>query len=148
MIIVNKSLDYSSKECYIRLFTGNPIITKEGRVVMGRGAAREVRDIYKDIDKELAKLIKKKPKKSLHFVKTRNGWIGWFKVKNHWSEDADLRLIKKSTKALIKIALKELNSGNTVHLNFPGVGNGKLTLEEVLPTICKLPDNVYVYWEG
>ena len=33
-----------------------------------------------------------------------------------------------------------------IHMNFPGIGNGKLIPEDVMPIIKDLPDNVKVYY--
>ena len=74
---------------------------------------------------------------------------GCFMVKDHWMEKAKLSLIKDSCLDLCDI----LDSVAVVHdspirvdLNFPGIGNGGLPREDVLPIIEQLPDNVHV-WE-
>ena len=51
MKLVNQLLDYTTEldtgSNNVRLFTGNPVITKAGRVVMGRGTARVLRTLQR-----------------------------------------------------------------------------------------------------
>ena len=50
------------------LFTGNPVIKKNGAIVMGRGAAREIRDHYPGIDLSFGTILTKKPNANLAWV--------------------------------------------------------------------------------
>ena len=128
----------------IYIFTGNSIIKHNGAIVMGRGAAKQVRDTYPGIDKKLGKHINALPDSYYLEVSIKaKQYIGWFKVKNHWQQPADLDLIALSTLALINHA--KAYPIHTYHINFPGVGNGKLSDTQVMPIIEKLPDNVIVY---
>lgn len=142
MRLVEGLLDYRApvEESQVRIFTGNPVVTRSGRVVMGRGAARQVRDHYRDIDLQLGVLV---PNNNLVFVQHSGQYIGWFKVKDHWQEPAKLSLIQESTLALAQVAhdLPE----RTFHLNAPGIGNGRLGWDDVHPILSTLPDNVVVY---
>ncbi len=95
MHTVNSLLDYSEDWTLpeVRLFTGNPIKRQDGGIVMGRGAARQVRDTYPGIDK----LIKTdKPVTWIEIPDRSRQWLGWFKVKHHWKDEACLDLIKES----------------------------------------------------
>lgn len=148
MKLVNELLDYTTEldigSNNVRLFTGNPVITKAGRVVMGRGTARVVRDFYTDIDKFFADMIRDFPDDHVHILETPNGqWIGWFKVKHHWRDNADLTLVANSVKELTAHANN--NPDIRFHLNYPAIGNGKLDVSQVEPLLQNLPDNVYVY---
>lgn len=132
------------------LFTGNPIVNRSGGIVMGRGAAREVRDHYPGIDRVFGELITKQPTAHLLWAEIKsksvvpsNQYIGWFKVKHHWSHDADRSLIQASTDALRELALRKKKF--RFHMNFPGIGNGRLTYGSVLPILQELPDNVRIY---
>lgn len=129
------------------LLTTNPIVRKDGAVVMGRGIAKEAATRFPSLPYDFGKRISKlEPGGYGHTVGEigyYDGWcIGFFMVKDHWKEPAKLDIIQRSTDKLRRIA-----SGYTfVNLNFPGIGNGKLRREDVLPIIERLPDNVHV-WE-
>lgn len=132
------------------LFTGNPVVNRHGAIVMGRGAAREVRDAYPGVDKVFGDLIMKKPDAHLLWAALRPNYpvpceqyIGWFKVKHHWSHDADRSLIQESTDQLAELARRKKKL--RFHMNFPGIGNGNLSYGTVLPILQELPDNVRIY---
>jgi len=68
-----------------------------------------------------------------------------FQVKYKYYEAANLKLIK--------LAVAKLHNRATcgwsklqISLNFPGIGNGRLDRDRVLPLLQRLPDNVTV-WE-
>lgn len=128
----------------IFLFTGNPIINKSGGIVMGRGAAKEVRDAYPGVDRVFGRMIQKDPTKHLLWAEVRSkSVVGWFKVKNHWMEEAKPELIQASTEVLADLATR--HKKYQFHINFPGIGNGQLSVGVVLPILEQLPDNVRVY---
>lgn len=152
MQIKKQLLDYSAEWAVpdIYIFTGNPIIKANGAIVMGRGAAKQVRDSYPGIDQAFGRAVKDNPENSLLFVsvRPRSGKaeakiLGWFKVKNHWQQEARLDLIQESVYALTTQAVA--NPDVTFHMNYPGIGNGKLTEEEVNPLLTQLPNNVIIY---
>ena len=146
MILVNDKLDYGAHpRGEALIFTGNSYVTREGKLVMGRGAAREVRDKYPGIDLRFGEqiihqsfygLLLDAPASS---VRTP---IYAFQVKYDWSMAASLHLIQKSG-----WMLKELlnnSTGWTFHMNMPGVGNGGLKYREVIQTIesCRITDPI------
>lgn len=147
MKIVNGRLDYqrpwSLPDVY--LFTGNTIVKNNGALVMGAGAAKQIRDAYPGIDGSFGKLIKRLPEAHILWVAFENPQqhLGWFKVKYHWADDADLDLIAESARRLAEIARS--NPFRTYHLNYPGVGNGRLREAQVEPLLQVLPDNVIIY---
>lgn len=142
------------------LLTTNPIIRKDGAIVMGRGIAKEAAIRFPDLPFTMA-IRYKQNKHEQQYVDPLNTYnvgfvnryegqlIGWFMVKDHWKEAAKLEIIEQSVRELIRIANWQ-NTGNRllsrIDLNFPGIGNGKLKREDVLPIIQQLPDNVHV-WE-
>lgn len=140
------------------LITTNPIINKQGLAVMGRGIALEASKRFPYIRKDFAKRmqqLKNHGPLTVNIIKPYYGqMIGFFMVKDHWAEDAKLSLIEKSVEELCdKLTPRGQRFCSTkylhdvrVDLNFPGIGNGKLKREDVLPLIEKLPDNVHV-WE-
>jgi hypothetical protein len=69
--------------------------------------------------------------------------IGLFQTKRYPRDRSDLNLIKYATLLLSRLAPQY----DQIHLAFPGIGLGRLTVEQVLPIIEELPDNVTV-WTG
>jgi hypothetical protein len=146
MKLIRGLLDYSTPWTLpdIYIFTGNGIIKNNGAIVMGRGAAKQVRDSYPGIDRKLGQAIFGLPNAYyLEIPIASKQHIGWFKVKNHWQQPADLNLIALSTLALINHT--KFYPIHTYHMNFPGVGNGRLSDKQVMPIIESLPDNVIIY---
>jgi hypothetical protein len=146
MKLIDGLLDYSTKWTLpnVYLFTGNAVIKNNGAIVMGRGAAKQVRDSYKDIDKAFGAIIERDPTVSLAWVSLPNDQhLGWFKVKDHWRENAKVEHIKGSAETLSRIATRRPNI--VFHMNYPGIGNGRLDKELVEPIIQNLPDNVRIY---
>jgi len=154
MKVINKLLDYSTPWKFpdIYLFTGNPILKNNGAIVMGRGAAKQIRDTYPGIDKSFGLLIcKSKHKLSLWHKNTYLLWyeityqqhLGWFKVKDHWAEQAKISIINHSVVALTQMA--KIYTDKVFHMNYPGIGNGHLKLSDVEPILIQLPDNVLLY---
>lgn len=146
MKVVHRLLDYSRqwRLPHLALFTGNPVVKANGALVMGRGAAKMVRDTYPGIDLRFGQAIKAKPDARVLWLHLDDGqYIGWFKVKHHWQSDADITLINES--ALVLAHQAQANPHLTFHMNYPGVGNGKLDEERVAPILAGLPDNVWLY---
>ena len=111
---------------------------KNGKLIMGAGAAKAMRDNYPGIDRWAA----------MQFTGKRYGWIsndtvGLFQTKINYWEPSTVKLIEFSVKKLL--AWLEQRPGITVALNFPGIGLGGLTKDEVLPVIEQLPDTVTIY---
>ena len=128
------------------IFTGNAFVKNNGALVMGRGIAKQVRDTFRGIDVRLGTAITaaKLQGASGNFYGTIVGKkIGVFQVKYHWSDKADLGLIAKSAEMLLEIANN--HPSKTFHMNFPGIGNGHLKYEDVLPLLEFLPDNVFIW---
>lgn len=153
MIVVNGLLDYTKRWELptVYLFTGNPVIRNDGGLVMGRGAARMIRDHYSGIDRKLGQRVRAR-KKDQHLVFIQvdehpiypeSQYLGWFQVKDHWAEPAKIELIRAAANELATIA--NAHTDHLFHMNFPGVGNGKLTEDEVRGAIEFLPNNVLIY---
>lgn len=137
------------------LITTNPIVRKDGAVVMGRGIAKEAATRFPDIPFEIGRQIESfRAHSNLYPEKTFPNYgvcgfygeerqrIGFFMVKEHWRDMAKLDVIQRSTSLVRKFT----QDFGRVDLNFPGIGNGRLRREDVLPIIEQLPDNVHV-WE-
>lgn len=138
------------------LVTGNMYITKDNKLVMGRGAALELKEKFPGIDYKFAKIIKYYGRGEYNVIVvdpfanaaekyTKNQLYGVFQVKFHFKSPANLELIERSCNKLISLLKHPLRNFNAVSMNFPGIGYGQRTVEEVLPIVSKLPDNVTLY---
>lgn len=138
--IIHSRLDYGTpwRLPDVYLFTGNPIRRSDGALVMGRGAARAVRDAYPGIDRRI-----RTDRPVTYSLVAPDQWIGWFQVKHHWQQPADLALIQQSAELLASQAAQRPHI--RFHLNAPGIGNGQLDWAEVEPLLAPLPDNVSIY---
>ena len=127
--------------------TTNSFIKADKTLTMGRGIAQTVRDTYPGFAAQAGALVLKRcghlGEYNLLRVPRRLN-IALFQVKFNFADNADVQLIGRSTAALRAVA--ERHPQQQYHLNFPGIGNGRLTPEQVLPLIQSLPDNVTV-WE-
>lgn len=130
------------------LLTTNPIRRKDGAVVMGRGIAKEAKERYPDLPYRFGKRLDSKDAKGQRALTGEidtfdDQIVGFFMVKNHWADEAVPSIIEDSVNDLLSWAPHHLYR---IDLNFPGIGNGRLSRDIVLPIIEKLPDNVHV-WE-
>lgn len=129
------------------LITTNATVTKNQCLVMGRGIAGEARARFPGLDMMLGGEIR-------YVAGWRYGllvssqWpekkLGCFQVKVDWRDKADMELIGLSAAMLCRWCEKHPKA--TVALNFPGIGNGRLAREDVLPLLAELPDAVEI-WE-
>ena len=139
--------------------TTNPIRRKDGGVVMGRGIAKEAKERFPRLPYDFGQQLRYleypdyTPDKFRHvgIIDIYDGQrVGYFMVKHHWNAEAQVSIIQNSVSELIAWHTYRDGSGRfadvRVDLNFPGIGNGKLKREDVLPIIEQLPDNVHV-WE-
>lgn len=134
----------------VLLVTTNCIVNARGELVMGRGAAQEAANRYPGVALELGQIITEKgytarnPYGVIILPSYANGvQLGAFQVKHHWQYSAAIDLIKLSAYKLKVIA--EACPKMTFAVNYPGIGNGRLTIAQVEPTILGLPDNVTFY---
>lgn len=128
------------------MITTNPIIRRDGAVVMGRGIAKEAKDLFPTLPYDFGKVLQAqtKPRNVGRIGIYKHTPIFYFMVKNHWAQPAQLKIIEQSV-----VELNELLSAQpdiTIALNFPGIGNGGLDRKDVLPLLNHLADNVHI-WE-
>lgn len=130
------------------LVTTNASVRSDGALVMGRGAAYEMTQRYRGIAHQFGALVKAwsersaKPYGAIVHPCTHTPELGIFQVKRHWRDKADPELIRNSVGCLVGA----VRCFDLVAINFPGIGNGQLRRDDVLPLIEGLPDNVEV-WE-
>ena len=151
MIIKNDNLVYTRGSVgeNIYLFTANSTIRANGNLVMGAGCAKTVRDTYTGIDKLFGELIEDQETYGVKFATYPKAsseiyqFIGAFQTKIHWQNESPLWLVEYSIGKLQDIATRRPQY--TFHLPCPAISHGKRTLQEVLPLLGSLPDNVIVY---
>jgi len=136
--------------------TTNPIINTRGKVVMGRGIAKEAATRFPRLPAELAMKIQSnktanRPHNIVYYFPEYN--IFTFPTKHHWRYDSNTELIKHSYLRLRRLVAKlrkekRLPSSLKVYIPRPGCGNGRLDWStEVKPIleneVCK--DIIVVY---
>jgi len=142
--LLNYSVPWQLPDIY--LFTGNPVVKRDGSIVMGRGAAKQVRDSIPGVDLLFGMGIIENPTANLLWTSTSGvpeTRLGWFKVKTHWKDPAEMSIIEESVEQLAAVATARPHF--TFHMNYPGVGNGRLGVQDVQPLLEKLPNNVLIY---
>ncbi len=125
--------------------TSNSTIRNDGKLVMGKGIAKQGKDKFPGIDREFGNMIIDGSAYALmisSYISDRK--IALFQVKYHWTDNADLELIQESSVDLFRFITGWPDC--KVALNFPGIGYGGLDRSEVLPIISLLPNNVQI-WE-
>lgn len=145
--------------------TTNGTITKSNQLVMGRGNALQAARLFPSLKTKAALMLLKhfkpqtyipvnlmpgkekfkKPWKTIiyGFFYSENLPVALFQVKKHFGEYADPGLINFSIGMLKAYAFK--TPTKIIHLPFPGIGFGGLSVEAVEPLLRVLPDNVYVW---
>jgi hypothetical protein len=131
------------KENGLKFVTTNSYLKKDLRLVMGRGAAKELKTISPDIDSIFGNIINTTCGHLGVYGIIKHNLYGAFQVKYHFMDKADPELIKYST---ILLSAEAGKTDQIIHLNYPGIGNGKLSKEIVRPLLDILPDNVHI-WE-
>lgn len=143
MRITHGYIDYSNKpdKHTCLLFTGNAYVKNSGALVMGRGAAQQVRDTYPGADTWFGARIKRQGDEYGVIINPVNGF-GIFQVKHHYHDKASLSLIAVSARDLRIVAWSFPDI--LFRCNFPGIGNGGLERDEVESVLdsANLPDNV------
>jgi len=127
--------------------TGNSFIRRDGRLVMGAGAALQMAKRWR----QAPWLFGQKVKASCgnlgrygilaHELDSR--WIGLFQTKISYSGQSTIDIIRFSTDKLIEWASE--HDDIMIHVNYPGIGLGRLSVNDVYPIIEELPDNVVVW---
>jgi hypothetical protein len=144
------------------LITTNSSTRADGRLVMGAGIARQARDRFPGLDARLGQVIQNQAAARTRFSHRGReyfsftppycllvspnwpqGKLGLFQVKHWFCDHANLDLIECSVSALRRWCSEHPDA--RVHVNFPGIGNGRLDSGDVLPLISQLPDSVDVW---
>lgn len=125
------------------MITTNPKEKNDGSIVMGRGIALEAKQRFPTIPHDFGRKLRNADFRNIGMIGEYDGTpIWWFMVKDHWARPARLDIIADSSDMLNRFIRRDIR----VDLNFPGIGNGKLNREDVLPLLEDLPDNIHI-WE-
>lgn len=129
------------------LVTTNAMINRHGRLVMGRGAAHQASVRYPDLSRQFAAVLARHPQAHRYGVVLsdtvdRGTLVGAFQVKVHYRHRASLSLIRYSAIVLRDLCCPRYHR---IAMNYPGIGWGGLSREQVRPMLEDLPDHVYVY---
>lgn len=133
------------------LFTANNAITREGRLVMGAGMAKQVKNRFYNIDSDFGTLVmrvtKGKPTGKFGLVTLDDERkLGAFQTKNHWRFPSRPEILLFSAYKL-EIWCQE-NPGKTVALNFPGIGHGGMNKAEVWKLLRPILPAAVTIWEA
>lgn len=129
----------------IILVSGNSFITKEDKLVMGKGAARQMKDRLPGIDLYLGNYIRNTCEHLGFYgvALATNCANGVFQTKFHFKDNSKLEIIKQSVYVLNKF-LEEYPDFK-VSMNYPGIGLGNLKEEQVYPIIVNLSNRITIY---
>lgn len=120
----------------LRVITTNGTLKKNGRLVMGKGCAKEALERYPGIDKKLGTLV------SLHgnhCFMVADDHIATFPTKDDWRKPSFLKLIERSAYELA--TLMGWNAYERIVLPRPGCGAGGLDWDDVRPVLDEYLDD-------
>jgi hypothetical protein len=158
------------------VITTNQTVTIAGKVVMGRGAARQARDMWPGLDSHIGNWIRNHhnprhfPDTVPYYLMYAGLWrwpnpgagtptqaertlppyAGYIKLYAFQVKNhyRDLARLDliESAVRMLDNTARRLRPKDSYSLNFPGIGNGGLPRSAVLPLLQVLPDNITV-WE-
>lgn len=128
--------------------TTNGTVKKDGQAMMGRGAAKFVRDTFKNIDTKLGELIKAYGNRVFNLGTQEYAGkpliLFSFPTQADMSSKTDAALIKKSIEELVSLCDKFQLKGK-VYLPVPCVRIGDATWQEIKPLLASLDDRFVIY---
>jgi hypothetical protein len=127
------------------IFTGNSYVNRRSELVMGRGMAKQVAVRFQQLPAYFGEQITHHSQHlgEYYLITHHPTRITAFQVKRHFKDAADLELIRKS--AIMLSAWAKGNPSWVYNLNFPGIGLGRLEVDQVEPLLARLPDNVFIW---
>lgn len=131
--------DFWTYQADVKLITTNGTLNSSGECVMGAGIALQAKQLYPEFPARVGQHLSISGNVPLLELV-----LGTFPTKNHWAEDSDISLIKRSAETLAHHAKD--NPELTYLLPRPGCGLGRRDWEsEIKPLLVDtLPDNVHV----
>jgi len=125
------------------IVTTNSFLTSEKKLVMGAGAARDLKIKVPRIDEKFGELIDTFCRHLGRYGLLFHDRYGAFQVKYRFNDKARTDLIRFSVAALKTAAVN--NPKELFNINYPGIGSGGLKEYEVRPILEVLPENVCVW---
>ena len=119
--------------------TTNTTIKRDGALVMGRGAALQAKTKDERIPFECGRAIVDSKQREYGFLQIRSAnrpgkaGFGIFQVKYQYNNEADTKLIDNACSVMRQFMDK--NPSIHIRMNFPGIGNGRLSIEDVAPIL-------------
>jgi len=126
------------------IVTTHSFLTSEVKLVMGRGAAWQLKMKVPGIDQIFGEMIHRACGHLGRYGLIFHQRYGAAQVKCRFNEKASLELIRSSMTILSTVAGR--NPKSIFNINFPGIGNGGLRRDQVKSLLKMLPANVHV-WE-
>jgi hypothetical protein len=128
-------------EADARCITTNGSVRSDGKAVMGRGCASQARVRYPGLDSYLGLMLGEKRNVPVILLRDLDvgGYLVSFPVKIVWYQKADLFIIDRSARLLMRMIKGQ--KWQRVILPRPGVGNGGLKWETVKPVIEHILDD-------
>lgn len=123
------------------VITTNGFVKKDGSLVMGRGCAREAKNKYPNLPYVFGHMIQEYGN---HLYAVHNYKIIAFPVKHNWYEQADIKLIERSTRELVYFVDTSEGVEGPIYIPRPGCGNGKLDWKDVKPVLERYLDDRFV----
>ncbi len=133
------------QEFDITCINTNGFVKKDGTCVMGRGCAKEARDMFSGIATILGTKIKTNGNKVQGLLRVGSTILAAFPTKHVWWEESSVEVIDRSCVEL-KAAMDKVDA-KKVLLPYPGIGNGKLSVDvvqKILDKHFKDDDRLYV----
>lgn len=133
------------ESCDLFCITTNATVKRNGELVMGRGMALQAKQRIPFLAQTWGIRIATlgAQEKFYGLLLPRGSTVCAFQVKYRWYETADLELIRKSAE-MLHYWMEDCPIIQ-VHLNFPGIGNGRLPEADVLPIFEKFDDRLTLW---
>lgn len=132
-------LDLWTAPADARCITTNGTVKANGRAVMGRGTAKQATERYPFLQLTLGRAIRGWGNVPCILLPDERPMLVSFPVKHEWHELADLDLIARSARELVRLA--DGAGWRVVLLPRPGCGNGQRKWSEVRPILQPILDD-------
>ena len=133
--------DLYKSDMEYKCFTANSSLNKYGELIMGKGNALTVKELYPELPKLFGSKIEDR---SLYgCILDTNTNIIAFQTKTDWQKSSTSSFIKNSIESLNNFAVNVFPSD--IGLPFPGINNGYLDENTVLPLLLDLNPNVFIW---
>ena len=127
----------------LKIVTTHSFVMKGRNLLMERGAALELRQMVPNIEFTFGEMIIETCGHLGAYGLLIHREYGVAQIKYDFRDKADITII---TYSMALLAVKAKSNGHIYNINYPGIGHGGLSKEEVKPLLDILPDNVHV-WE-